>query len=61
MEENVKPLTAEELVERLQEAADFMAHVKPLDAGLLVVDGMLDLRALAAWINKRMGATEGSE
>lgn len=67
MEENVKPLTAEELHDVLCDPwgpGELLAIGRWADRehpGKFQLDGSVDLRALAAWINKRMGATEGSE
>lgn len=64
MEENAKypPVTAGVLALLL---CGLVGEVAAFDynprSGALRFDGTIDLKALAAWINRRMGATEGSE
>lgn len=67
MEDATKPpVTAEELYKLLtfnQGPVDAFAYVGGFSAEdcLVAVEGDLDLKALAAWINERTGVTGGSE
>ena len=58
------PVTAEELHALLGDEdhpVNFDAYVGSLSGdGILVVDGHVNLKVLATWINERMGATEGN-